>query len=263
MLSCLDNIKRTQNNQRPPTKPDMVDISFLVDRSGSMYCMYRETIQGVQSFVDEQKKNALENNTKTHITIKTFDNSVETMNGFDNASIDNIPSEINHSCLKPRNTTRLIDTAYEELLSQHRRYQNYINSLPNEVKQLKPNYKRIFALITDGEDNESRLFTSDDLCQLISKFKNDGVVCMFLGANQDAIIQGNKYGFSSQQSLTYSQNQECANSAFRSMSQNIRTLSSGYDDVEFNELQRSQSYSPSRNMSPNSCVSPPDLLKRC
>ena len=241
-LSCLAHIKRT-DNQRPPPPPLLADIEMLIDRSGSMWTMTKETEDGTQEFVNSQKEMANKTGIQTHIRIQTFDDKVETMTGFDGGDITHTP-DIDINSLYPRGTTRLIDTACESLYEQERRYHNYRKKLPNMVKQLNPTIVRIFALITDGEDNESTLFTSSNLNKLIKKNKQQGVTCMFLAANQDAIHQGDIFGFDSGHSLTYSSQGENATNALRAVSQQIARTCSGNSSTQFNELQRTRSAPP-------------------
>ena len=87
-LSCYSSIKRTDNGQRPKTLPNFVDIAIAVDRSGSMHTMFEQTKFGLREFIKEQKQTALLNNVITNLTIKTFDNVVEVMPGFDNQKIE-------------------------------------------------------------------------------------------------------------------------------------------------------------------------------
>ena len=56
-LSCLEHIKRT-DNQRPPAPPLLADIEMLIDRSGSMWTMTKETEDGTREFVNSQKEMA-------------------------------------------------------------------------------------------------------------------------------------------------------------------------------------------------------------
>ena len=167
-------------------KSDTVDITICIDRSGSMQVMYEETISGVNKFLEDQKNTAVETNIPTNITLKTFDNVSEIIPGFDSCDIKEVP-DIDNSYLQPRGMTLLIDTAVDTLLEQNRRYNLWKSEKKNENKSMK----RIFALLTDGDDNRSTMYTAKQLNNTITKFQKDGVTCIFLAANQNAIIQGN------------------------------------------------------------------------
>ena len=213
-----------------------VDICLCVDCSGSMTRMFKETVKGVKGFIKEQQDTAKETEIDTYLTIKTFADNANVIPGFDNENIKNVDS-FESKYLNPRGGTRLIDTAVEALLEQNRRYDLW-NS-----KECNKNFKmnRIFALLTDGQDNNSRLYSQSDMNHYINKFRTSGVTCIFLGANQDAIEQGNNYGFSRGHSMTYSQTNECAENTFRCLSECVSSACKGETHTEFNELQRSAS----------------------
>lgn len=207
--------------------PDVVDIELLVDRSGSMSSMYSQTINGVKEFIDTQKYTAKETSVKTYITIRTFDNIVEKM--VDGVDINEM--EIDVKYLKPRGTTRLIDTVCEAIYEQKRRLSEYTDN----------NVCRILAVLTDGEDNKSTLYSVENMKSLIEKQSKEGLVAMFLGANQDAVKEGEKYGFSPDHALTYTASDNYANAAFRSLSAQVAVASKGKKNTGFTELQRTQS----------------------
>ena len=214
--------------------PNAVDICLVVDRSGSMNSMIQETFLGVKNFVKDQKETASDTGIPTNITIKTFDDYCEIMEGFNAEDIFNVP-EINTKYLKPRGKTKLIDTLVESLLEQNRRYIEW------NTKNKDLTMKRIFAVLTDGFDNCSRLYNDIQLNHFITRFKKEGVVCMFLGANQDAIEQGSKYGFDLEHTLSYTAKGDFASNTFRSLSQQVSSACRGDKDTSFTELQRTKS----------------------
>ena len=76
------------------------------------------------------------------------------------------------------------------------------------------------------------------------------VKCFFLGANQDAIMTGQRFGFSQDCSLTFGANDACAASALRSVTQVMREASQGANDIGFSESMR-QSSAPAPSTSFN------------
>ena len=234
--------------------PNKVDICLLVDRSGSMNSMIEETFLGVKNFVKDQKETASDTGIPTNITIKTFDDYCEIMEGFNAEDILNVP-EINTKYLKPRGKTKLIDTVVESLLEQNRRYIEW--NTKNNDKNVT--MKRVFAVLTDGFDNCSRLYNDIQLNLFITRFRKEGVVCMFLGANQDAIDQGSKYGFDLDHTLSYTAKGDFASNTFRSLSQQVSSACRGDKDTSFTELQRTKSC---EKVIKNSNVDPCSL-RRC
>lgn len=209
---------------------EAVYISMIIDRSGSMASVGKSLIDGTNDFINEQRNLALNNRIPTFLNLAIFDNIKETIFNFnDILEIEPISEEI----LYPRNTTRLIDTAVEE-----------IKKLDNVT--CNSNYKScnsIFAILTDGFDNCSKNYSSEDLNKLISSAKLKGTTCIFLGANQDAIQMGNKLGFSKEYSMEYDANEINTSNAFRSLSKEISRTSSGLNSNGFTFEQRQSSKS--------------------
>lgn len=241
-LSCLSHVKRNNSNNRPNTLPYAVDISIAVDRSGSMHTMFEETKSGLKNFVNEQKDLSLKNNVPTKLTIKTFDNIVEIMPGFDATDIQNSP-DISDSSITPRNTTRLIDTACEMIIQQKNRVKQQESKISPEAKKLGVKVLSIFALLTDGLDNESKLFNPKNLNLYMTKMQNNNGKAFFLGAGQDAITIGKNLGFCPKHSLTYTSSGIQATNAMRAVTENISRAVSGNFNTEFSQLQRTNSYS--------------------
>ena len=199
-------------------------ITLLVDRSGSMISMGNGVYNGIKTFISDQKKNAEENSKNIYLTIKSFDDKVEVVQEILEKNIDTLdPEKITKDNITPRNSTRLIDTAIEELEELEKKI--------NNNKELTG----IFALLTDGKDNVSNN-SEVDLNKLILKLR-DNINCIFLGANQDAISQGSKYGFTREQSLTYTSKGTTSENAMRSLSSNISRISAG-KKVGFTDLER-------------------------
>ena len=67
------------------------------------------------------------------------------------------------------------------------------------------------------------------------------IKCFFLGANQDAVMTGQQYGFNARQSLTFGSDAVCAASALRSVTQVMREASQGSNDIGFTQTMRQSS----------------------
>jgi hypothetical protein len=252
-LSALSHVKRSDDGKRPPAPPVFVDLLSVLDRSGSMHIMEKQLLSGAKEFIKNQKEQASKSGAITRITMVSFDDKSEVIPGFDGVLIQNTP-ELNTSYLKPRGTTRLIDTFYEQLVRQSYRATELLENLPREVRSLEPLVMRIAALLTDGEDNMSTLYSPAHLNKLVSKLRKKGVVCMYLGANQDAVRQGQSYGFGVEHSLTYTSSGNEAHSAMKSMTQQIERAASGSNDTGFNAMQRTASMSQScKSTTPKKC----------
>ena len=234
--------KDTGDNE--PT-PQYFFASFTGDRSGSMSSLNNASANGLYNWVKTMKETANENNQEGFISVTTFDD--ETNKLFDNVNVKsiNFSKEKAIEEMEPRGTTRLYDTAVEDIKQLLKNVSIFRNNLHPEVKALNPKISISWACCTDGQDNESNMYTSQDLKKYVTKARKKGVKCFFIAANQDAVTTGNHYGFRPDESMSFSANRENAENAFRNMSDNMRRVSSGSSNTPFTQAMRQSSLTPS------------------
>ena len=123
--------------------------------------------------------------------------------------------------------------------------------MENMIKNNKDKYKKVigvFALQTDGHDNQSNQYSILDLKEKIKAIEELGIVCIFLASNQNAINTGRTYGFKAQNSLGLSATS--SSGAYRSLSHaTSRYASVNNDSFEneydgFTEMERESSLGP-------------------
>lgn len=228
-LSCLSKVKRNKSMYRPQI--NKTDIHFIYDKSGSMGIgeISITAPQGLRDFVREQKEKNQKDGTETYLTITTFSCSHSVIPTFNNIDVRDAP-EIKDEDIIPDGTTLLIDTIYECSMLQEDRCKNSETPLDK--------WTRILVVMTDGQDNRSYKFSARQLHDRIEKLRSENVTCLFLAANQDSIYTGNKFGFSPDQSLTYSA--KGAPSALRAISGSVNAAqqSCGTYVPSFTPLQR-------------------------
>ena len=143
--------------------------------------------------------------------------------------------------MAPRGTTRLYDTAVEDIDKLLHNVKTFRQSLHPYVRKLNPTISMTWACCTDGEDNASISNFKRELRDKVLIARGLGVKCFFIAANQDAILTGNQYGFSGNNSLSFSSNRVNAAAAFKSVSENMRRVSSGSNDTSFTQDMRQSS----------------------
>ena len=182
----------------------------------------------------DQKAQAVASGVKTLLTIQTFDDRVEIMRGFNAADIFySSGAGVRQEQLAPRGMTRLIDTACEAIDAQSARCE----AMTGCSKRYDRRVIRVFGLITDGHDNESYM-PKKALHDRVNRVREQGGVCLFLGANQDAVLLGDAYGFGVGHSMTYTSTGDEAASALRSISTQVLRASTGVGSTEFTPEQR-------------------------
>lgn len=229
---------QTHQQRQSPVSP-YVFAGFTGDRSGSMCGIHGESSQGLFEWATELIESASKNNQIGRLFITSFDDTPERR--VDNECFRNVNLTIEkcRSWMLPRGTTRLYDTAIEDLENIVGKAAEFRRSLPKQIRDLKPEMSIVWVCCTDGFDNASTN-TAVDLKNKVIWARNQGVKCFFLAANQDAVTTGEKYGFGAGTSLTYATEPGYAANAFRSVSVNMTSASRG-NNYKFTALQRETS----------------------
>ena len=170
-------------------KNNIVDVVFILDRSGSMGGLESDTIGGFNSMLEKQRK--IEG--KAFITTVLFDDEYELLHDRVNiAKVNNITEKEYFV----RGSTALLD-AIGKTIAKEKAIQDTLGK--NEKAD-----KVLFIIITDGLENASREYNSATVKKLIETQKEKyGWEFLFLGANIDAIETANTIGISAEKAVNY------------------------------------------------------------
>jgi len=254
-LSCLDAVKRRRNNTSRPAVPSMAFVYSCRDRSGSMSSYGSAAAQSLFDSIQDHKKNSIDNNVKVIYSLTTFDTTAE--HPYEGVDIHAVSMTLEEAqeYVNPRNLTRLYATAMEELAKLRRGIKAEKKKNPNI------NVVGVFELHTDGIDNKSEPFTYKDLNSAVKAARDEGITCIFAGANQDAVSVGEQYGFDPQLSLTTDSSQVNATQGLRIASAAVMRACSGAPP-QFTQLERhtsapvEQSFDGTPPQSPTLIASP-------
>lgn len=163
------------------------EIIFLIDKSGSMSHLTKDTIGGFNGFVESQK-----DDTKTTLTTVLFDTSWSILHD----GID--VYEVN-----PMTTKDYIAGGGTAMLDAIGEIINRVQERHDELGENKPN-NVLFVITTDGEENSSRKFTKAQIEKMIKHQTNGhGWEFMFLGANMDAVKEAQDIGINATRAVSY------------------------------------------------------------
>ena len=170
-------------------KNNIVDVVFILDRSGSMGGLESDTIGGFNSMLEKQRK--IEG--KAFITTVLFDDQYELLHDRVNiAKVNNITEKEYFV----RGSTALLD-AIGKTIAKEKAIQDTLGK--NEKAD-----KVLFVIITDGLENASREYNSSTVKKLIETQKEKyGWEFLFLGANIDAIETANTIGINAERAVNY------------------------------------------------------------
>lgn len=167
------------------TKPNFTHIAVVLDRSGSMASVKDSTAAGFNAFLKEQRAQPGE----ATMTLTQFDTEYQV--DFWNTPLDQIKLTY-----QPRGGTALLDALGKTITDVG----VHLAATPEEHRPSKV----VFVVITDGQENSSRDFERKQVFDMI-KHQTDkyGWDFLFLGANQDAIVEAGSLGIDAWKSMTY------------------------------------------------------------
>lgn len=171
-------------------RENLTYLVLLLDKSGSMRSVTDATITGTNSYINKQKEQPGE----AVLHVVQFDDVLETSHNYVDLKTATPLSRDNY---QPRGGTALLDAIGHTIDAVGLK-------LASLAEKERPG-KVVFLIQTDGEENQSRNFTYQ---QIQAKIKHQSDVYkwdfVFLGANQDAIASAANIGIAAGKSLSYS-----------------------------------------------------------
>jgi hypothetical protein len=170
--------------KRAGKNPNLSHIIFILDDSGSMQSCRKQTIDGFNEYLKGQQTNAAETGIETLVSLYKFDGSRVTCT-IDRKKVSEV-EPLNEKTYNPQGGTNLNDAMGGVMMQIN-------NALAAKKKDERESV--IITVLTDGEENASRTFRSDDVKQMVEKAEGKNWGFMFLGANIDAFHAGSALGF--------------------------------------------------------------------
>jgi uncharacterized protein YegL len=185
-------------------KKGLTELVFILDKSGSMSGLETDTIGGYNSMLAKQQ--AVEG--ECLITTVLFDNDYVLLH--DRTDIKAV-SPITEKEYQVGGSTALLDAIGRT-----------IHKIGNAQRHTADDYraeKVLFVIITDGEENASREYTSDKVKAQIERQKEKyGWEFIFLGANIDAVETAERFGIGADRAVDYLADSVGTNLNFKAMS---------------------------------------------
>ena len=167
----------------------MLELVFILDRSGSMSGLEQDTIGGFNSMIEKQKKD------KGEVLVSTvlFDNYSEVIH--DRILIKEVPN-MSEKEYYVRGCTALLDAVGGAI--------NHIGKIHKYARKEDVPEKTLFVITTDGMENASKHYTYKQIKKLIEKQQEKyGWEFLFLGANIDAAKEAGRFGIHKDFSVNY------------------------------------------------------------
>lgn len=170
------------------------ELVFILDRSGSMGGLEKDTIGGFNSLIEKQKMQE----GKCYVTTVLFDHEYEMLH--DRVELDNI-KPMTEDDYYVRGCTALIDAIGTSI--------SHIASIHKYARQCDVPEHTMFVIMTDGYENASHKYSSDRVKKMIEKEKKKyGWEFLFIGANIDAVETAGQFGIESDRAVNYNADSE-------------------------------------------------------
>ena len=203
-------------------KKGVTEIVFILDRSGSMAGLEKDTIGGYNSMLERQKKEEGE----AIISTVLFDDKAEVLHNrkdlFDVKAITDKDYYV-------RGCTALLDAVGSAI--QH------IGNVQKNTPADKRPEKTMFIITTDGMENASREYTYSKVKKMVEeKKKKYHWEFIFLGANIDAVEVAGRFGVSKNRAVRYECDSDGTRLNFEVMSKMVGCARSCSSAVEMQEM---------------------------
>lgn len=167
----------------------MTELVFILDRSGSMSGLEKDTIGGFNSMLEQQRKEPGD----ALVSTVLFDNIAEVIH--DRVSIAQVPN-LTEKDYFVRGCTALLDAVGGAI--QH------IGNIHKYARREDVPEKTLFIITTDGMENASRRYSYEKVRKMIARQKERyGWEFLFLGANIDAVAEAGRFGIDESMAANY------------------------------------------------------------
>ena len=170
-------------------KKNLAELVFILDRSGSMAGLEKDTIGGFNAMIEKQKGEAGE----ALISTVLFDNETQVIH--DRVPLDRVEPLTDREYYV-RGCTALLDAVGGAI--------HHIGNVHKYAREEDRPEKTLFVITTDGMENASRRYTYDRVKAMIEHEKQKyGWEFLFLGANIDAAREAARFGIDADRAANY------------------------------------------------------------
>ena len=210
---------------------NLTELVFILDRSGSMHGLEKDTIGGFNSMLEKQKQNEGQVLASTVL----FDNEATVLH--DRVPLDQI-REMTGEDYRVGGCTALLDAVGGAI--------HHIGNVHKYARQEDIPAHTLFVITTDGMENASHRYTADKVKSMINRQKEKyGWEFLYLGANMDAVEAASNIGIGADRAVRYCCDEVGTALNYATVSEAVTTVRRGKvlgkawkDDIEADYLLR-------------------------
>ena len=186
MANKKETIKTTE---KKTNQNGITELVFILDRSGSMSGLEKDTIGGFNSMIEKQKKQ----DGSCYVSTVLFDDESEVLH--DRVKLGDIPKMTDND-YTVRGCTALIDAIGEAI--------HHIGNIHKYARPEDVPEHTMFVITTDGMENASHKYSSERIKKMIKKQEEKyGWQFIFVAANIDAVETAENIGIRKERAANY------------------------------------------------------------
>ena len=188
-------------------KKDLTELVFILDRSGSMAGLEKDTLGGFNAMLEKQKGEAGE----ALISTVLFDNEQQVI--YDRVPLARVP-KLTERDYYVRGCTALLDAVGGAI--------HHIGNVHKYAREEDRPEKTLFVITTDGMENASRRYSYDKVKAMIQQQKERyGWEFLFLGANIDAAREAARFGITEDRATNYHADHQGTEVIYQTVSETV------------------------------------------
>ena len=192
----------------------MTELVFILDRSGSMAGLERDTIGGFNAMIEKQKREE----GQTVVSTVLFESETQVIH--DRLPLERIPP-MTEEDYTVGGTTALLDAVGKAI--------HHIGNVHKYARVEDRPDRTLFVITTDGYENSSRQYDYTRVRQMIEWQKEKyGWEFLFLGANIDAAKEAGRLGIAAERAANYHADPTGTTLSFEAVAEAVTAVRKGH-----------------------------------